>query len=89
MTESTKKKRQYTCKADPEETLDWGNSQGIAPPSETARPLMNKEGYVGGTGTVRDSIAEEESRKEAAKPADMEFADEFARTSSTQKNWQK
>lgn len=82
-------KLQNACQPDPKETLDWGNSQGIAPPSETARPLMERDSYVGGRGTVRDSTAEDETSAAAAKPASMEFANEFHRKAPTQKNWPK
>lgn len=46
-----------TCQPDADEVRAWkqaDNSKGIAPPSETAKSLMNREGYDADAGAPQE-----------------------------------
>lgn len=52
--------KRHISTPDNEPELDLGNSEGIAPPSETAKSLMNAGGYVDSAGIPeKDPIANE------------------------------
>lgn len=69
----TDKKREYTCKPENPRELDWDNSKGIAPPSETAKSLMDEEGYVESAGKVQSDA------EDVGASGKISNADEFER----------
>lgn len=52
------RKCNHACKPENAQEFDWDNSPGIAPPSETAKSLMDEEGYVKSAGKVQSDAGE-------------------------------
>lgn len=60
------KKPEHLCKPSPQDKpVEWGNSEGIAAPSETALPFMESEGFTEAMGVDReeDPAFDNSSRK--------------------------
>ncbi|MCC8180842.1 MAG: hypothetical protein LIP23_08050 [Planctomycetes bacterium] len=75
-----------SCDKPVEPKLKWGNSEGIAAPSETAKPLMHTEKYVEQDGQANNDV-DVENPNPAKPQAEMDFVNEGERVVPEQKSW--
>lgn len=85
----TDDKHKHTCSPDEEPALDLGNSQGIAPPSETAKSLMDAEGYVSTAGVPEADLLPKAPSRCDNPGVRVSHVDKFNRTVPKQRTWPK